>query len=142
MKATDTGFGLAFGRTLGMLYPENRWLYFDPISKRFLAGRKGLHLCALRLPPGPKCLMAICEGPSPGMMGYFFCRSRYCDDVIRERPARNDIDTKINFGTGTDPRACQIPGIDKARCFEVDHPDVVKQKGGRSSACREAFRRR
>lgn len=128
MKATDTGYGLPFGRALGMLFPENRRLYFDPISERFLTGWRRLLLRLLRLPLGLKCLMAIYEGLYPGMLGYFFCRFCYYDDVIVECLAKNEVDTMVNLGAGMDPRAYHIPGIDKVRCFEVDHPDVVKRK--------------
>lgn len=84
----------------------------------------------LRLPPGLKFLMAICEGLYPGMMGYIRCRFRYCDDVCGECLAKNEIDTMVNLGAGMDTRVCHIPGIDNVRCFEINHPDVVKRAPG------------
>ena len=128
MKATDTGYELPFGRALGMLFPEHRRLYFDPISECFVTGRKRLLLRVLRLPLGLKCLMAIYEGLYPGMMGYFFCRFRYYDEVMKECLAKTEVDAIVNLGAGMDPRAYHIPGIDRVRYFEVDHPDVVKRK--------------
>jgi methyltransferase (TIGR00027 family) len=34
----------------------------------------------------------------------------------------------VNLGAGMDCRAYYIPGIESMRCFEVDHPSVIKQK--------------
>ena len=75
MKAADTGYELPFGRAPGMLVPENRRLYPDPISERFPTGRKRPLLRMLRLPFGMKCLMAFHEGLHAGMMGHVLCRS-------------------------------------------------------------------
>ena len=41
--------------------------------------------------------------------------------------AKDEVDTMANLGAGMVPRACHIPGIDKVRCFEVNHPEVVKR---------------
>ena len=38
MKATDTGFGVSAARAMGMLYPEEKRLYNDPISEKLLTG--------------------------------------------------------------------------------------------------------
>ncbi len=128
MKATDTGFGLPVSRAMGMLYPKEQRLYFDPISELFLTGRDKFVLKFMRLPLGLKLMTAFYEGLYPGMLGYFYCRFRHYDEAIEECLAKSEVDVIVNLGAGMDPKAYSIPGIDEVRYFEVDHPDVIERK--------------
>ncbi|RJS82029.1 class I SAM-dependent methyltransferase [Methanophagales archaeon] len=57
-----------------------------------------------------------------------FCRFRYIDDVLKDNITKKEIKTVVNLGAGLDCRAYYIPGVEKIRYFEVDHPKVIKQK--------------
>ena len=61
-------------------------------------------------------------------MGWFFCRDRYVDDILKECLKRKEAQTIVNLGAGMDCRAYYIPGIEKMRYFEVDHPKIIKIK--------------
>jgi methyltransferase (TIGR00027 family) len=113
---------------MGMLYPQQQRLYNDPISEEFLSGGNKYFVKLMHIPLVLKLVTWFYETLYPGVLGYFFGRFRYYDEVIKECLAKNEVDAIVNLGAGMDPRAYYIPGIDKVRYFEVDHPDVVKRK--------------
>jgi len=59
-------------------------------------------------------------------MGWFFCRFRYIDDVLKNNI--KEIEAVVNLGAGMDCRAYYIPGIESIRYFEVDYPSIIKMK--------------
>jgi len=113
---------------MGMLYPEEQRLYNDPISEKLLSGWNKLFVRLMHIPPVLKLLNAFYEKAYPGMLGYFFCRFRFYDDVARACLENNELDAIVNLGAGMDPKAYYVPGIEKVRYFEVDHPAVIKRK--------------
>jgi hypothetical protein len=50
MKAIQTGFGVSFVRSIGMLYPKEKRLFEDPYSEKLL-------------PPFFKILLALMRSP-------------------------------------------------------------------------------
>ena len=62
------------------------------------------------------------------MWGYFFCRFRYYDDVVKECLQKNEIEVIVNLGAGMDCRAYYISGIENLHYYEIDHPSVIKKK--------------
>jgi len=128
MKAIKTGNGVAMIRSMMMLYPEEKRLYEDCYSEKLLPLLYRFYLNKMRNPKKLKSMMKKAEKKSPGVMGWFFCRDRYVDDVLNECLNKKEIDTIVNLGAGMDCRAYNIPGIEKLRYFEVDHPTVIKKK--------------
>lgn len=128
MKATDTGYGVSGARAMGMFYPEEQRLYNDPISEKLLSGGNKLVVRLMHIPPIRKLLTAYYERAYPGLLGYFFCRFRFYDDVVKACLENNELDSIVNLGAGMDPRAYYVPGIENVRYYEVDHPAVIKRK--------------
>jgi len=128
MKAIDTGMGVAFARAMGMLYPKEKRLFEDPYSEKLLSPFYKLFLFIMRSPKIVDFLMKLEKKGSRGKTGWLFCRFRYIDDVLKDNIAKKEIETVVNLGAGMDCRAYYIPGIESMRCFEVDHPSVIKEK--------------
>lgn len=128
MKAIDTGMGVAFARTMGMLYPKEKRLFEDPYCEKLLTPFYKFFLFLMRCPKIFDFLMKLEKKGSRGKTGWLFCRFRYIDDVLKDNIAKKEIETVVNLGSGMDCRAYYIPGASKIRYFEVDHPKVIKKK--------------
>jgi methyltransferase (TIGR00027 family) len=128
MKAIKTGDGVAMIRAMMMLYPKEKRLYEDHYSKNLLPLLYRFFLNKMRNPKKLESMMKKSEKSSPGVIGWFFCRDRYVDDVLNECLNKKEIETIVNLGAGMDCRAYNILGIEKLRYFEVDHPTVINKK--------------
>ncbi len=128
MKATQTGAGAAFFRTVGMLYPKEKQLFEDPYSEKLLPPLFKFLIAPLRSPKRFDRMIQSREKKYPGELGWMFCRTRYIDDVLKNSIAKKEIEAVVNLGSGMDCRAYYIPGIESIRYFEVDHPSVIKKK--------------
>jgi methyltransferase (TIGR00027 family) len=128
MKAIQTGDGVAMARAMMMLYPKEKRLYEDPYSEKMLPPFYKFYIKRMRNPKKLDSIMKKSEKSCPGIMGWFFCRDRYVDDIVTECLEKKEVETVVNLGAGMDCRAYLIPGMDKIRCFEVDHPTVIKNK--------------
>ncbi len=128
MKSIDTGMGAAFARAMGMLYPKEKRLFEDPYCEKLLTPFYKFFLFLMRSPKIFDFLMKWEKKSTPGKTGWLFCRFRYIDDVLKDNIAKKEIKTIVNLGAGMDCRAYYIPGVEKIRYFEVDHPKVIKQK--------------
>jgi len=120
MKAIDTGMGVAYVRATGMLYPKEKRLFEDPYSEKLLSP---LYKLLIFLQHSPKINDAIVKLKE---MGWFFCRFRYIDDVLKNNI--KEIEAVVNLGAGMDCRAYYVPGIENIRYFEVDYPSIIKEK--------------
>ena len=128
MKAIKTGAGVAMIRAMMMLYPKEKRLYEDHYSEKLLPLLYRFYLNKMRNPKKLDSIMIKSEKSSPGVMGWFFCRDRYVDDILTECLKKKEVETIVNLGAGMDCRAYYIPGIEKMRYFEVDHPKIIKIK--------------
>jgi methyltransferase (TIGR00027 family) len=74
-------------------------------------------------------LLALRDRQFPGVIGGLICRTRYIDDAL-QNALREGFEQVVILGAGFDSRAYRIPGMEKIRVFEVDHPStqVWKQK--------------
>ena len=122
MKAINTGMGVAYVRATGSLYPKEKWLFEDPYSEKLLSP---LYKFFIFLQHSPRINDAIVRLKD---MGWFFCRFRYIDDVLKDSIEKKEIETVVNLGAGMDCRAYYIPGVENIRYFEVDYPSVVETK--------------
>ncbi len=126
MKAIDTGMGVAFLRAYGMLYPKEKRLFEDPYSEKLLTPFYKFFLFLMRSPKIFDFIMKLEKKSTPGKTGWLLCRVRYIDDVLKDNIKK--VKTVVNLGSGMDCRAYYIPGIERVRYFEVDHPKVIKKK--------------
>ncbi len=122
MKAIDTGMGVAYVRATGNLYPKEKRLFEDPYSEKLLSP---LYKFFIFLQHSPRINDAIVKLKD---MGWFFCRFRYIDDVLKDSIEKKEIETVVNLGAGMDCRAYYIPGVENIRYFEVDYPSIVETK--------------
>jgi methyltransferase (TIGR00027 family) len=128
MKAIQTGFGVSFVRSVGMLYPKEKRLFEDPYSEKLLIPFFKILLALMRSPKRFDRMIQSREKKYPGEFGWLLCRTRYIDDVLKNSITEKKIETVVNLGVGMDCRAYYIPGIESVRYFEVDHPLVLKKK--------------
>lgn len=120
MKAINTGMGVAYVRATGNLYPKEKRLFEDPYSEKLLSP---LYKFFIFLQHSPRINDAIVKLKD---LGWFFCRFRYIDDVLKK--SIKEIEAVVNLGAGMDCRAYYIPGVENIRYFEVDYPSVVETK--------------
>ncbi len=128
MKAIKTGDGVAGARAMMMLYPKEKRLFEDPYSEKLLTPVYKFYIWLMRNPKKRDSLMKKSEKSAPGATGWFFCRDRYVEDILKECLEKKEVETVVNLGAGMDCRAYYIPGIEKLPYFEVDHPTVIKKK--------------
>jgi methyltransferase (TIGR00027 family) len=108
-----------------------RPLFDDPWARRFLRGR--YRLAALL--PAATLVRAI-DRRWPGPRAAVTVRTRYIDDAMNAALA-SGLDQVAILGAGLDSRALRLPGIERVRVFEVDHPSTQALKRrvvGRSPA--------
>ena len=122
MKAINTGMGVAYVRATGNLYPKEKRLFEDPYSEKLLSP---LYKFFIFLQHSPRINDAIVKLKD---LGWFFCRFRYIDDVLKDSIAQKGLESVVNLGAGYDCRAYYIPGIERVRYFEVDYPSVIEKK--------------
>ena len=63
----------------------------------------------------------------PGARTSGIARTRFIDDLCQEA-LRDGFEQVVILGAGFDARAYRLPGIEKIRVFEVDHPDTSTEK--------------
>ena len=113
--------GLEHGR------PEGERLVQDPVSLRLLPTVSRWVLRLLEVTGLADVTLKRRERDLPGVIGSLLGRTRYIDDVLREA-VWDGVDQVVILGAGFDTRAYRGPGLDGARVFEVDHPDVQSAK--------------
>ena len=59
----------------------------------------------------------------PGARTSGVARTRLIDDAVAAA-LRDGIDQVLILGAGFDCRAYRLPGIERARVFEIDHPST------------------
>lgn len=97
-------------------------LFEDPWARRFLRGRYRL---IGMLPAAP--VARFIDRRWPGPRAAVSVRTRYLDDAIRAALS-DGLDQLVILGAGFDSRAYRLPGIERARVFEVDHPTTQAMK--------------
>ncbi len=103
-------------------------LFEDPFAPAFLGSRARWALQLSRLPVvGAAVPWTLVDGHWSGPRGTVAVRTRYIDDALGEALSAG-VDQVVILGAGFDCRAYRIPGIDRARVFEVDHPATQPRK--------------
>lgn len=110
----------ALFRAIEQRLPEP--LFVDPWARRFLRGRYRL---AALLPAA--VLVRVIDLRWPGPRAGVCVRTRWLDDQIGAALERG-LDQLVLLGAGFDARAHRLPGIERVRVFEVDHPATQAMK--------------
>jgi methyltransferase (TIGR00027 family) len=102
----------------------------DPLARGFL--RPALRaVVALACLPGAGALLArALDRRWPGARTSAVARTRLIDDLLCERLDAG-VEQVVILGAGFDARAYRLPGIDRARVFEIDHPATLTVKRAR-----------
>jgi methyltransferase (TIGR00027 family) len=127
MKPSSTGYGPAVMRAMENLLPEDKRLFEDPYSEKFLSPFYKFFVILMRSPKILNFLIKIRERLTPGIIGGLICRTRYIDDVLKNA-IKEGVGTVVNLGAGMDTRAFRIPGIENIQYFELDFPELQKVK--------------
>jgi methyltransferase (TIGR00027 family) len=103
-------------------------LFDDAWAPAFLGWRLRWALRLSRLPVvGAAFPWSLVDGHWSGSRGTVAVRTRYIDDVLAAS-LRDGVEQVVILGAGFDSRAYRIPGIERARVFEVDHPVTQAEK--------------
>jgi methyltransferase (TIGR00027 family) len=103
-------------------------LFEDGLAPVFLDRRFRWALHLSRLPLiGAMVPWSLIDGHWAGSRGTVAVRTRYIDDALAVA-LRNGVEQVVILGAGFDSRAYRVPGIDRIRVFEVDHPATQTEK--------------
>ncbi len=127
MKQSSTGYGPAMMRAMENLLPEDKRLFEDPYSEKFLSPFYKFFVILMHSPKILNFLINLRERLTPGIIGGLNCRTRYIDDVLNNA-IKEGVGTVVNLGAGMDTRAFRISGIENIQYFELDFPEVLKVK--------------
>jgi methyltransferase (TIGR00027 family) len=106
-------------------------LFEDPFAEAFVGWRLRCALQLSRLPVvGAALPWSLVDGHWDGSRGTVSVRTRYIDDALGAA-LRNGVEQVVILGAGFDSRAYRIPGIERLRVFEVDHPVTQARKRDR-----------
>ncbi len=116
-------------------------LFEDDLASVFLDRRFrwALHLSRLPL-VGAMVPWSLIDGHWAGSRGTVAVRTRYIDDALAAA-LRNGVEQVVILGAGFDSRAYRVPGMDRIRVFEVDHPiDAGREEEGGGTTTRKHSR--
>ena len=118
----------ALFRALEQRLPEP--LFADPWARRFLRGRYRL-AALLPAPALARAIDARWPGPRAAVVRAHALHRRR----DRRGAARAGSTSSCILGAGFDARAHRLPGIERVRVFEVDHPSTqaMKRRGRRAA---------
>jgi methyltransferase (TIGR00027 family) len=119
-QASRTAQHNALFRALERRLP--RPLFDDPWARRFLRGRYRL---AGALPA--RAVARLIDRRWPGPRAAVCVRTRYLDDAVR-RECADGMEQLVILGAGFDTRPHRLPGLQRVRVFEVDHPATQARK--------------
>jgi methyltransferase (TIGR00027 family) len=123
-----TAAAVTLWRAIESSRPPSVRLFEDPLAPLFLGRRFRWALRLSRLPVvGGAVPWSLVDGHWAGPRGTVAVRTRYIDDRLGDALCRGTEQVVI-LGAGFDSRAYRLPGIARARVFEVDHPATQAEK--------------
>jgi methyltransferase (TIGR00027 family) len=119
-----TALGAATMRLIEQYQPEQTRLFNDPAVKDLIGGpiRFLMQFGAMR-----RLTLQQSDAITRGIYGAQICRTRYIDDAVQAALARG-IEQIVILGAGLDTRPYRLPGIERAKVYEVDLPAVQADK--------------
>lgn len=119
-QSSTTAEGIALVRAIESSRPEGKRICYDPFARALVPGIS-FTLSKLFIDTG------LYDRISKGTMEFIIARERYIEDFLKTCLSEG-LDQVVILGAGFDTRAYRIPGIEKTRVFEVDHPDTQAEK--------------
>lgn len=120
-RASRSAQGVALIRAIETQRPAAERICTDPLARALIPGGISYYLSKLAVDLG------VFERMAPGAASFIAIRERYIDDLLIECLAQGCAQVVI-LGAGLDSRAFRIPGIERARVFEVDQAETQSLK--------------
>jgi methyltransferase (TIGR00027 family) len=111
--------------------PRAERLFEDPLAVAFLGRPLRLAVGLARLPLLGRLVPAFIDRRWPGARSSGVARTRLIDDLLLAALRQGAAEQVVLLGAGFDCRALRLPGIERARVFEVDRPATLRAKQGR-----------
>jgi methyltransferase (TIGR00027 family) len=124
---------VALFRALESRLSADRRLFDDPYAHAFLGNRLGAVLALARVPLTGGLVTRTIDRGWPGARAWVVVRARFIDDVLRTALA-DGVGQVVILGSGFDTRAYRVPGVERARVFELDTPATLQVKRERIEA--------
>jgi methyltransferase (TIGR00027 family) len=137
-KPSRTADQNALFRALEARRPASARIADDPLAVRLLTPEFRLLAEAARLPSARRLLETVIDRRWPCARPGVVARTRLIDQVVLRELGR--VRQVLILGAGFDTRAWRLPGMDRVRVFELDHPATQEAKrhglrhGGRPGA--------
>lgn len=119
-QSSTTAEGMALLRAIESQKPEGRRICYDPYARALVNGIS-YTLSKLVIDSG------LYDRMARGAIEFITARERYIDDFLKTC-LDEGVEQVVILGAGFDTRAYRIPGIEKTRVFEIDHPDTQQEK--------------
>jgi methyltransferase (TIGR00027 family) len=126
-QASLTAEYMALFRALESVRPPASRLFTDPFAREFLRPALRIATEAARIPVVGEAIPWIIDHRWPGARTSGVARTRFIDDVLVQA-LRDGVQQVVILGAGFDSRAYRLPGMDRVRVIEVDHPDTLEAK--------------
>lgn len=124
---------VALFRALESRLSADRRLFDDPYARAFLGARLGTVLALARAPLAGELVIQTIDRGWPGARAWVAVRTRFIDDALIAALAEG-IGQVVIMGSGFDTRAYRVPGVERARVFELDAPTTLRIKRERIEA--------
>ncbi len=126
-QASRTAEYMALFRAIESVRPRASRLFTDPFAREFL--RPSLRIAAdvAQVPLLREVIPWIIDHRWPGARTSGVARTRFIDDVLVQA-LHDGVQQVVILGAGFDSRAYRLPGMDRVRVIEVDHPDTLEAK--------------
>ncbi|MCL5995504.1 MAG: class I SAM-dependent methyltransferase [Chloroflexi bacterium] len=119
-QSSTTAEGMALVRAIESSRPAGQRICYDPVARSLINGFS-YTMSKLVIDSG------IYARISQGALEFITARERYIDDYLKACLSEG-LDQVVILGAGFDTRAYRIPGIEKTRVFEIDHPATQEVK--------------
>ncbi len=107
--------------------PSARRLFDDPFAHGFLQPSLRAVVRLSSLPGAGNAISWFIDRRWPGARSSAVARTRLIDDALGDA-LRAGVEQVVLLGAGFDCRAYRIPGVQRTRVFEVDHPATLAVK--------------
>jgi methyltransferase (TIGR00027 family) len=126
-QASKTAEYNALFRAIESTRPATDRLFDDPFAPGFLRPSLRRVAALAHVPLLRPLIVGYIDRRWPGSRPSVIARTRFIDDALLQA-LRDGIDQVVILGAGFDSRAYRLPGIERARVFELDHPRTLAAK--------------
>ncbi len=120
-RKDGTAQGVAKQRMIESLAKKGKRVIFDPYAEKFVLGASIIKLM------GHRFSVWLTKQLSPGFHEHLISRTRFIDDLV-EKTTAEEATQYVILGAGYDVRAHRLKIPLRVKIFEVDQPEVQRQK--------------